>query len=95
MSQGTAKYLPLFLAVLTLLNQTFYSSLSSFVRVVVWRGRGARRILERVQAECGWMRCAARGMSFLWSSVLKVPGGNTTVCTQKTQGCPAVHSQVG
>lgn len=66
----------------------------SFAFVVVWRGHGARRTLERAQTVCGWTRCAAQAMSSLWSSVQKVPGGSTTVCTLRTPECPAPPLQV-
>lgn len=75
-------------------SQTFCSSVPSLFFVVVWRGHGARHILARVQAVCGWTRCVAQAMSSLWSSVQKVPGANTTVCTLRMQECPATLLQV-
>lgn len=58
------------------------------------QGHGARHILARVQAACGWTRCVAQAMSSLWSNVQKVHGENTTVCTLKMQGSPAILLQV-
>lgn len=76
-------------------KQISYSSVPFLFFVVVWRRHGARRILARAQAVCGWTRCAAQAMSSHWSSVQKVPGGNTTVCTLRMQECPAILLQVG
>lgn len=72
--------------------KAFFRASMSFV--AVQQGPGARHILARVQVTCCWTRCVARAMSSLWSSVQKVPGGNTTVCTLKMQECPATLSQV-
>ena len=70
------------------------ANLFFFLFAVAWQKHGTRHILARAQTVCGWTRCVARAMSSLWSSAPKVPGGNTTVCIQRTQECPAAHSQV-
>lgn len=75
-------------------SQPLCSSVPSLFFVAVWWGLGARHILARVQAVCGWTRCVAQAMSSLWSSVQKVPGANTTVCTLRMQECPATLLQV-
>lgn len=70
------------------------NSASFLFFVVALQGHGARHILARVQAACGWTRCVAQAMSSLWSNVQKVHGENTTVCTLKMQGSPAILLQV-
>lgn len=75
-------------------KQIIYFSICCLFLVVL-HGRGAKHILESIQAVCGWMRCVAQAMSSLWNSVPRVLGGSTTVCTRRMQEFPAAPLPVG
>lgn len=75
-------------------QKTHRHCLSPSVLTAAWQELGRRHILARVPTACGWTRCDAQAMSWRWSSVGKVLGGNTTASTPRMQECRAAHFQV-